>query len=312
MNQTLLSQLIEFYNKHKFNGKGSLSVALHVTRTAIEAGLPLDSRLLKTDKKGQVKGLSKSRIQFILAQYGITKILAAEAGRTSRGSLDNMEIYVEFLNGLAWQDEATLQQIESWWIDKVKEFFSSKPLRLEFDHSKSLSNTIADIFRQAEERQRKMPGATYLGTVLQHLVGAKLELSLEKQGIKVQHHGASVADQQTGREGDFVINESAIHVTTHPTLSLMQKCKLNLQRGFNPIVITLANEIKTGQVLASEEKIEDRLDFLPAENFLAANIYELSGFAVERRSVTLEQLLNHYNIIIDTCETDPSLKISFG
>lgn len=311
MNQDLNAQLTTFCSAHNFLSKGSLSVALHVTRYAIENGLPVNIDSLKTDKKGQVKGLSKSRIQSILSDYGILKILAAEGGRTSRGSLDNMEQYANFLNQLERDSPKTLQAIETWWVQKVIEFFASKPLRFEYDRSKSLSFSIRDLLHQAMERQKKLSGMTYLGTVLQHLVGAKLELALQKQNIAIHHHGAAVADEPTGREGDFVIQSSVIHVTVRPSLSLLQKCRANLARGYHPIIITLSEETKTAQVLAVEEKISERIEIFAAEDFLAANLHELSGFSLDKHAVTIEQMIEHYNQIIDKCETDPSLRIAF-
>lgn len=312
MNEFLNLRLAEFYDTHNFAGKGSLSVALHVTRYAIEYGLPIDAQLLKTGKKGQVKGLNKSRVQAILIEYDIFTVLAAEGGRTSRGSLDNMELYVEFLNNLGISDPDDLRRIEVWWIQRVGDFFAAKPFRFEYDTSKSLSAAIGILLQQAEDRQRGKHGATYLGTMLQHLVGAKLEITLDRQNIPIEHHGASVADAPTGRDGDFVIDKTAIHVTTHPGLSLIQKCKTNLTSGYQPIIITLAEKIANAHVLAEEERIRERIDILPAEEFLAANLHEWSGFNIERRSVSIEHLINHYNAVIEACETDLSLKIVFG
>lgn len=312
MDELLQSKLVNFFNVHTFTGKGPLSVALHVTRYAIECGLPIDAQNLKTDKKGQVKGLSKSRVQFILSQYGISSILAAEAGRTSRGSLDNMELYVQFLNELNINDITLLHAIEAWWVQKVKDFFAAKPFRFEYDQSKSLTASLISLLQQAEERQAKRHGVTYLGTMLQHLVGAKLSLSLERYKITITHHGASVADEQSAREGDFLIDKTAIHVTTCPGLSLIQKCKINLSRGYHPIIVTLNDKVQTAQVYAEGEGIAQRIDILPAEKFLAANLHEMSEFSTEKRAITIQQLIDRYNAIVEECETDPSLKISFG
>lgn len=66
------------------------------------------------------------------------------------------------------------------------------------------------------------------------------------------------------------------------------------------------------RVYAEDEKINERIDIFPAEQFLAANLHEWSGFHVPRRAVTIEQLINRYNAIIESCETDQSLKIAFG
>lgn len=312
MMDVLHSRLDKFRVDSHFIGKGPLSVALHVTRYAIEHGLPISTEDLRTKKKGQVKGLGKSRIQSILAEHDISAILAAEAGRTSRGSLENMELYVRFLNHLDSPDLTVLREIEAWWIQRVRDFFAARPFRLDHDQSKSFSATIFALLKQAEERQKRTPDSTFLGTMLQHLVGAKLELSLEKQGMGVQHHGASVADAISGREGDFVLDRTAIHVTTYPSSSLLEKCQINLARGYYPIIITLADKVTTAQVYADGIGIAERVEIFPAEKFLAANLHELSGFASARHIITLRQLIECYNRIVEIYETDPSLRIAFG
>ena len=76
-------------------------MALVVTKTAKQNGLPLNPESLRTDEGGQVAGLGKAAVQSILEEYKITKVLAEEGGRTSRGSLGLMKTYVETLNELA-------------------------------------------------------------------------------------------------------------------------------------------------------------------------------------------------------------------
>jgi hypothetical protein len=104
----------------------------------------------------------------------------------------------------------------------------------------------------------------------------------------------------------------AIHVTTNPGSSLIQKCKVNLGRGYRPLIVTLADKVMTAQILAQEEGVMNRIDILAAEKFLIANLYELSGFSTEKEFTTIQQLIDRYNVIVEECETDPSLKISFG
>jgi hypothetical protein len=189
----LEKRLTEFRDANSLNGKGQLAVVLHITRLAVENGLPIDPETLRTDKEGQVKGLGKGRIQNILKDHGITRVLAEEGGRTSRGSLGNASDYTAFLNTLHKKGSANLSAIEKWWIARVQDYFSSKPFTLKFDPSKSLRSIVSDLLAQAIKRQKDNPGTTYAGTVLQHLVGAKLDLILP-EGKRVSHHGANVAD----------------------------------------------------------------------------------------------------------------------
>ena len=86
---SLEKRLTEFRDANSLRSKGQLAVMLHITRLAAENGLPIDPETLRTDREGQVKGLGKGRVQNILKGHGITRVLAEEGGRTSRGSLGN-------------------------------------------------------------------------------------------------------------------------------------------------------------------------------------------------------------------------------
>ena len=144
----LHQELGDFCEQHsKFLNKGGLSVALVVTRHAKEMGLPLASESLLTEEGGQVVGLGKAAVQKILKTHGIEKKLAAECGRTSRGSIGLMKEYVNFLNGLHLRGGFDIQAVESWWVEKVRRHFASKGPKLNFDPGKSLA---AEYWRFAD------------------------------------------------------------------------------------------------------------------------------------------------------------------
>lgn len=310
---TDLEQRLEaFRTSRQIASKGQLSVILFLTRQAKKKGLPLDAAQLLTKKSGQISGLSNRAIQKILAEYGITRVLAKEGGRTSRGGIGSKDDYVSFLNDLDRDGLADLDAAERWWIDQVRTYFASQPFVLKYDVSLSMREVVQQLLEQARERQKENPGATYLGTMLQHLVGAKLELVLKERETKIDHHGASVADAPTAREGDFVIDGVAIHVTTSPSEALISKCKKNLDSGFRPIIVTIPAMMPTAEGLADIAGIVHRVDILAVDQFLATNIHELSGFQESERKTTLAELIEQYNRIVDAHETDPSLRISMG
>jgi len=300
--------LTEFRDSHNLKGKGQLAVALHITRLAIENGLPLDPESLRTQKEGQVAGLGKGRIQNILKDYGITRVLAEEGGRTSRGSLGNASDYMAFLNDLNKKYGVDLAAAEKWWVARVQDYFSGKPFTLKFDPSKSLRSIVSDLLAQAIKRQKDNPGTTYAGTVLQHLVGAKLDLILP-EGKKVAHHGANVADSPTSRAGDFVLDDVAIHVTTAPSEALIRKCKANIEAGLRPIIVTIAESRAGVESIAKGFEIEGRIDVIEAEQFIATNILEWSLFVEKTQRLEITRLISKYNEIIEAIETDPSLAI---
>ncbi|MCB0592577.1 MAG: DUF4928 family protein [Phaeodactylibacter sp.] len=309
MSEGLNHLLSEFYIENTFNTKGKLSVALIMTRKAKEEGLPLNPESLLTDKGGQVKGLGGGAVQKILDEYEIHRVLAREGGRTSRGSIANMEIYVAFLNSIYFKGFHDLDYVEKFWIEKVRDFFASQPLNINLDQAISIRATIQHLLDQAKERQQENPFSQYQGTVIQHLVGAKLE-HLNGEGAII-HHSSSTSDSQRGRPGDFEVGDAVLHITTAPGEALIKKCEENLRKGVKPIIVTLENKVSVAQGLAENNRLADRIDVFEIGQFLATNIYEIGKFEFKGQKDAVEKLIIIYNEIIDKVETDPSLKIKF-
>ena len=182
-----------------------------------------------------------------------------------------------------------------------------RPIRFHFDPGKSLRANINDLLDQASELQATGGGTNYVGAMLQHLVGAKLDIVLGPG--KIHHHGFSVADQSTAGKADYQVETVAIHVTTHPVEALARKCGDNIKAGLKPLIITLRDAVRPADFILATFEIGDRVDVLDAAQFLTANIYERSFFKAAECKVTLSNLLTRYNAIVDECETDPSLRI---
>lgn len=298
-----------FCKKFRFSGKGALCVALVVTQHARQKGLPLDADALLTEGGGQVLGLGKTQVQTVLARHGIERVLAAEGGRTSRGSIGNMRAYVDLLNTQA--KLADLEAIEHFWIGKVRAFFAAKPFKIRLDASRSLRMMVRDVLVQAEERQKAAPGMQYAGAVLQHLVGAKLDcaLSMNQSANQLLHHSFSTSDAQSGRSGDFLLGDVAIHVTTSPSAGVIERCKENLDQGLRPVIVTTIRGLTAAEVFAESAGVLERVDLFEIEQFIALNLYELGGFLAEGRRIAVRDVVTRYNEIVDEVETDPSLKI---
>lgn len=309
MDAQLTTLLSDFVKNNKFRTKGPLCVALVVTQHAKERGFPLNADTLLTEKGGQVFGLGKGAVQLVLAKHGITRVLAEEGGRTSRGSISNMRAYVEFLNDCANVNAPDLNAIEAFWIEKVKEFFAAKPFKIRLDVSKSLRTLVRDVLSQAIDRTKATPGTHYAGAVLQHLIGAKLDCALGMG--RFEHNSFSTSDAQLGRAGDFLIGGVAVHITTSPGEALIRKCKANIDAGLQPIIVTVTKGLNPAEYLAENAGLGDRIDVFEAEQFIALNIYELGKFESERKRIAVSDIVTRYNEIIDEFETDPSLKIEF-
>ena len=296
-----------FAAERGFRGRGPLSVALVVTQHARAMGLPLDHDRLLTEGGGQVLGLGRGAVQAVLNKHGITRVLAAEGGRTSRGSLKNMRDYVAFVNALP--APLDLDQVEAFWIERVHEFFAGKPFRIKLDAARSLRTVVRDVLAQAEERQRTTPGVYYAGMVMQHLVGAKLDCALGSG--QIQHNSSSTADAPSGRAGDFLVGDVAIHVTTAPGEAVIERCRDNLNDGLRPVLVTLRRGRTVAEGLADNLGLGERIDVFEIEQFVALNLYELGKFDAAGRRVAVNELIARYNEIVEDVETDPSLKIEF-
>jgi len=146
-------------------------------------------------------------------------------------------------------------------------------------------------------------------TVLQHLVGAKLDLILPTEK-RAAHHGADVADAPTARAGDFVLDDVTIHVTTTPSEALIRKCKNNIEAGLRPIIVTISESRAGVESIARGFDIEGGIDVIEAEQFIATNILEWSQLVAKSQRIEIERLILRYNEIIESIETDPSLLIT--
>jgi len=306
----LIALLAQFTKEGSIREKGALCVMLVVTRHAKERGLPLLANDLITKEKGQVLGLGRGPVQAILAEHGITRLLAKEGGRTSRGSIRHMQRYVVFLNELHIGSFADVDRIEAWWIERVRDYFAHEGFILTFDPSKSLRYIVDDLLAQAIKRQQESGGTMFAGAILQHLVGAKLAIILGDE--HVTRHGSSVADESSSRSGDFVIEDVSIHVTTAPSEALISKCLENLNSGLRPLVITTSHSLAGAQSLAEIKGIGQRVDIIEASQFLATNFYEWSRFKPAARKISVEKLVAKYNEIVSESETDPGLRIGLG
>lgn len=304
----LWEALEAFAREKSFRGPGPLSVALVVTEHVKKHGLPINPDTLLTERRGQVRGLGKRAVQAILKRHGISRVLAKEGGRTSRGSIGNMREYVEFLNDLATRGTVDLDAVESFWVEQVRRHFASQPFRIKLDAALGLRALVRDLLAQAEDRQRKTPGMNCAGAVLQHLVGAKLECALGKG--RVQHNPFSTADAPTGRAGDFLIDDVAVHVTTSPGEGLIAKCRENLESGLRPVIVTVERSVAVADGLARNAGLAQRIDVFEIEQFVALNLYELGWTTEKGRKTAVEDFVQAYNEIVDRVETDPSLKIN--
>lgn len=309
MMSSAYNRLKDFQVEHNTFTKGPLSLLVQLTRIVRTKSFPIKTDDLLTENKGQIAGLGGSNLKKILKEHGITRTLASEGGRTSRGNIGLMIKYVAFLN--AWQAVETVDfdEVENFWAEQVRYYFNNQPFILTADPSRTIGASLDELFEQAKKRQKEKAGMQYLGTILQHLVAAKLSLIIPPDEFEI--HGASVADSPTGRNGDFVVSNTIFHCTTSPGELLMQKCKMNIHAGYLPVVITIFERVRMALDLAADADLGGRIEVWDIQQFLSTNVHEHSMFDGTARNAKLADIINKYNVIIDEKETDPSLRIKF-
>jgi len=309
ISEQTIASLKAFQLKHDVFSKGKLSLVIQFTRMVKEKDFPLKVSDFQTDSKGQVSGIGGANLKRILKDHGITRQLTSEGGRTSRGSMGLMMAYVTFLNQLHERQAVNLDEAENYWAEEVRQFFNNQPFILSADASKTIRANLDDLFDQAKRREQQNRGTRYLGVMLQHLVAAKLQMILPDGSFEI--HGASVADAQTDRSGDFVINNTSIHCTTMPGDLLMEKCKSNISAGSRPVIITIYDRVHTAMTLVEDAGLAGRVEIWDIQQFLSSNVLEHSSFVDGSRNITLGDIINRYNKIVEEVETDPSLRIEF-
>ena len=304
------TKLKAFQTENNIFSKGKLSVVIQFTRLVQGKEFPLNSDDFKTEKEGQVVGLGGGNLKKILKDHGITQQLSAEGGRTSRGSMGLMIKYVDFLNARNAEEPVDFTVAEAFWAEQIREYFRNQPFILNADTSKTIGSNLDELFEQAKKRQKQNPGTQYLGTVLQHLVAAKLCLIMPEGSFEI--HGASVADAPTARSGDFVISKTIIHCTTSVGDLLINKCKSNINSGYRPVIITIFERVQTALNQIEDAGLAGRVEVWDIQQFLSSNVHEHSLFDEDKRNAKLGVIIENYNQIVMEKETDPSLRIEFS
>lgn len=280
-----------------------------MTRRAREEGVPLDPEAQLAASGGQVRGLNGAAGNRILADYGVTRSIGTEVGRTNRGSVALMRGYVAFLNQAHAEGELDLDAFERFWVDQFVARFASQPFKLRREAGLTVQQIVRDLIAQADRRQAESGGAMVTGTVLQHLVGAKLEVALGER-LAVAHHSANTSDAR-GRGGDFDLGDTVIHVSTTPGDLLLSKCGDNVAAGLRPIIVTTEDEVEVATKLARRRGLDERVEIYAVEQFVSVNANELGLFAASGIGSTLRAIIERYNAIVERYETDPSLRIEW-
>lgn len=285
-----------------------MNAGLIVSRMMAD-GMPITDERLYSEGKSQVRGLSGSTISKILEQHGENRVFTREGGRTSRGTIFLAAAFRDVLNRthISKDDPVDValvsNQLEAFFTQCVRlDYFDKQRITVDLDYNKPASSVVNDILKAAAERSDKPTGA-----VLQHLIGAKLQLRFPE--VKIGSDRANTADMHTDREGDFQVGTTAFHVTTAPMEKLISRCVENKRAGYRPVILTLESKVIAARQMADNVGMSELIAVQAAETFIGNNIEEIAIYDGDKIREGLARLIRTYNDRINAIEIDKSLMV---
>ena len=252
----------------------------------------------------QVK-TSGSLIQSILRRNGEERRFTSEGGRTTRGTVPAAERLVKELNdmrllaGLSDKERGrVVDELQVWLVERVRDYFDRQKIEIEVNLSKPSPQIVGDILAAAGSK---------VGAVAQHLVGAKLAVRFPH--LEIANFSYTTADQQLGRPGDFVVSDTAFHVTVSPMPPVLEKCDGNLRDGFRSMLLVPESRLQAARQMAEAIDVQDRVGIVSIEAFVGQNIEELGGFGKAQLAENFREILAKYNERVEEAEADRSLLI---
>lgn len=287
-----------------FPAKGTMAGAL-VVLERLKEDLDLDIDAHTAPGGSQIRGASGAAVKKILADFGETRQFVAEGGRTNRGLRGDIEAMLATLNQCLTKEQAPADRIEAleacqrFLVDQVREWHGRQRLEISFEPSMTTRDVVRLILAKAKERDQS-------GQVAQYLVGAKLALRFPE--LEIPNESYSTADQQLGRAGDFVVKDTAFHVTMTPMDKVYDRCKKNAERGLRAYLLVPDDHVQSARTRAKDE-IPGRVAVESIESFVGQNVEEMASFSQHKLNAKFYELLVVYNQRVEAAEVDKSLMI---
>lgn len=262
-----------------------------------------------------IRNHTTNRLSSVLRSHGREYLIppsdGGESGRTSgatkRAGLDLIKLVRTALeNAPEGELERQGNLLVSYLYEKIfsllDRYYLLGGIDIPFNASESISTYISKLL----EAHR-----TNAGALLQHLVGAKLELRFQGQPVTIAHHSSATADVQTGRLGDFEIGSTVFHVTKRANDGHYRKAKQNADNGRKVYLLTPENVLLGTKNFAEQscQGFSKKVNIFSVEQFLVQNLDELAVFERDNALRQLKILLEKYNELITRYENDQSLKI---
>ncbi len=301
-------QFQDWYRSRKkysgFPAKGTMAGAL-VVLERLKEGYDLGIDAHTAEGGSQVSGASGAAVRKILADFDEARQFVSEGGRTNRGLRGDIEAMLVALKPLDLKKLAkkkrdkVIEDCQQFLVDQVREWHGRQRLEIAFDPSMTTRDLVQQILNKAKEREQS-------GQVAQYLVGAKLALRFP--GIEISNDSYSTADQQLGRAGDFLVKDTAFHVTMTPMDKVYERCRKNAEQGLRTYLLVPDDHVQSARRRAKDE-VPGRVAVESIESFVGQNVEEMGTFSQNDLNAKFYELLVTYNERVDAIEVDKSVMI---
>lgn len=126
--------------------------------------------------------------------------------------------------------------------------------------------------------------------------------------IEIENHSYTTADQQLGRPGDFLINDTVFHVTVAPMPAVIGKCENNIRQGYRAILLVPESKTMAAKQMAETLNV-NQIGIFSIETFVGQNIEEISQYQKNELTQGFLNFLRKYNERVAAVETDLSMQI---
>ncbi len=284
-----------------------------ISRNTLAAGLVVLERLTGKlpltaasmfSEGGELRGVRGSPWQSLLKKHEIPGRFLKEA--TTRQVAQDAKRLLESIDygtGLALltvsEKNKAIASALTLVLGHVYTWLSRTNLKIVCRPSETPERWVAAILAEAAGRSG--------GAVEQHLVGAKLQARFPSKNIP--NLPSHAGDEQTGRDGDFVIDGVAFHVTAAPGRAVLLRCRRNVEDQLRPVLVVPRSRLEKIRGIAEDEGVDAQVQLVALEDFIAANVLEM---AIERNMDVrglFQALIQDYNKRLKAVETDHSLTI---
>jgi len=182
---------------------------------------------------------------------------------------------------------------------KVGEYFGREGLKFVYNPSQSVWQNVHAVLDVAKQNGKE-------GQVAQYLIGAKLALRFPE--LNVRNDSFSASDAPSGSPGDFLIGDTAFHITVAPNQGHLEKCRRNVNSGYRAYLLVPVR-ISSGTRQYAENFLPGQITVQSIEAFVSQNLDELSFFAKDKFVSGFYQFLTLYNQRVNQVESDKSLLV---